>query len=324
MNATEIDLASFQGTNTDNQVLELAGTDLSISGGNTIDVSSLQDGVDDADNNPLNEIQSLILDGDTLEISNGNRVILPYDSSYWVNNNNTLYYNEGKVGIGTLTPNSKLEVQADASFSATDTLFAVKDKDGNVVFAVFPDGAKVYVNKTAKGAVSGFSVSGRQPGKAIEENFLHVTSDSTKISFNKSAKGAVSGFSVSGRQPGKAIGEDLFIVTPDSTQISFNNTSKGAVSGFSVSGRQPGKSGVNDYFNVSGAGSTGLEVIKTSEPRMLWYPRKEAFLVGRVLIEHPDSVGLNSIATGFESKAMGDYSQAFGNQAMPEKTIQQQ
>ncbi|MCK5168453.1 MAG: hypothetical protein KAQ75_01135 [Bacteroidales bacterium] len=45
---------------------------------------------------------------------------------------------------------------------ATDTLFVVKDHDGNVVFAVFPDGAAVYVNETAKGKVGGFAVSGRQ------------------------------------------------------------------------------------------------------------------------------------------------------------------
>ncbi|PLX21719.1 MAG: hypothetical protein C0597_03045, partial [Marinilabiliales bacterium] len=45
--------------------------------------------------------------------------------------------------------------------TTTDTLFVVKDHDGNVVFAVFPDGAEVIVNETAKGKVGGFAVSGR-------------------------------------------------------------------------------------------------------------------------------------------------------------------
>lgn len=43
------------GDLTDDQTLSLSGTDLSISGGNTIDVSSLQDGVNDADADPANE-----------------------------------------------------------------------------------------------------------------------------------------------------------------------------------------------------------------------------------------------------------------------------
>src|SRR6056297_226996 len=124
-------------------------------------------------------------------------------------------------------------------FSDSDTLFAVKDREGNIVFAVFPDGAKIYVDeKGTKGTVGGFAVSGRGTGKAI----------------------------------------------------------------------------VKDYFNISSQSST--EVIDPSEPRILWYPNKEAFLVGRVLVEDPDSVGINSVSTGFESKAIGDWSQAFGYQSV--------
>lgn len=44
----------------------------------------------------------------------------------------------------------------------------------------------------------------------------------------------------------------------------------------------------------------------------MWYPKKEAFITGRVLVESPDSVGTNSLATGYESKAVGDWSQALG------------
>ena len=68
--ATDIDLSSLIGTNTDEQTLSLAGTDLSITGGNTVDLSPLQDGVDDADNDPLNEVQDLQLVGNTLSITN--------------------------------------------------------------------------------------------------------------------------------------------------------------------------------------------------------------------------------------------------------------
>ncbi|MBN2699785.1 MAG: hypothetical protein JXR52_13250, partial [Bacteroidales bacterium] len=73
---TEIDLAPYQGINTDNQELSLSGTLLEISGGNTVDLSPVQDGTEDADSNPSNELQSLSLSGTELSISNGNSVNL--------------------------------------------------------------------------------------------------------------------------------------------------------------------------------------------------------------------------------------------------------
>lgn len=163
-------------------------------------------------------------------------------------------------------------------FTESDTLFAVKDHDGNIVFAVYPDGAKVYVNNTTKGKVGGFAVTGRNPTKAFaEEDFMVITADSTRVYIPESASG------------------------------------KGKVGGFAVTGRNPSKGDITgDYFNISGTNSANLDSINPSEPRMLWYPKSEAFLVGRVLIEDPDSVGLNSVAAGFESKAMGNYSQAMG------------
>jgi len=162
----------------------------------------------------------------------------------------------------------------------SDTLFVVKDHSGNVVFAVFPDGAQVIVNQTTKGKVGGFAVSGRSPSKVGDVDILKVTSDSTRIYIN------------------------------DTVQT------KGKVGGFAVSGRSPSKAGASVFFNISGTDSTGLEIINPSEPRMLWYPKSEAFLVGRVLIEHPDSVGINSVATGYESKAIGNFSQALGYQSI--------
>ncbi|OFX25215.1 MAG: hypothetical protein A2041_02115 [Bacteroidetes bacterium GWA2_31_9b] len=125
-------------------------------------------------------------------------------------------------------------------FTNTDTLFAVKDHDGNIVFAVFPDGAKVYVNEVVKGSVGGFAVSGRSPTKLGEElEYLHVTPDSTRIYVNDSisTKGSVGGFAVSGRSPTKGASNDYLFVTKDSTRI-FTKDSAG---GFSVKDQSNGK-----------------------------------------------------------------------------------
>ena len=197
-----------------------------------------------------------------------------FDGSNWVNvskgqvwtlNSNYVLLTDStsRVGIGTYNPNSKLEVKADASFTDSDTLFAVKDKNGNIVFAVFPDGAKVYVNETAKGKVGGFAVSGRSPSKGVEEEYLKVTPDSTRIWVNSDAdsKGKVGGFAVSGRSPSKTTIDDYLVITPDSARIYINDTvsTKGKVGGIAVSGRSPSKGTSNNIF-LATADSTRIYV----------------------------------------------------------------
>ncbi len=318
INPTEINLAPFQGDNTDEQELSLSGTSLSISGGNTIDVSSLLDGVDDADNDPVNEIQTLTFLDDTLQISSGNKIAFPYDSSLWSLNGNKVYYNTGNVGIGSVNPVSNLEVKANSA--GTDALFQVINASNDTVFAVYPDGVKIFINDEAKGKVGGFAVSGRNPSKSEGWDILKVTMDSTRIYVNESAtKAKVGGFAVSGRNPSKGSLNEYLQINKDSTRIYISETTgKGKVGGFAVSGRNPSKSDYSDYFNVSG--NLTAEIIDPSEPRILWYPNKEAFLTGRVLVESADSVGTNSLVSGFESKAIGDYSQAMGYRSISRGT----
>jgi hypothetical protein len=112
----------------------------------------------------------------------------------------------------------------------TDTLFVVKDHSGNVVFAVFPDGAEIIVDEFAKGKIGGFAVSGRNPNKAdLTDEFIRVTRDSTRITFNEAAKGKVGGFAVSGRNPNKAgLTSSIINLFPDNYFIGdsagINNT----------------------------------------------------------------------------------------------------
>jgi len=216
----------------------------------------------------------------------------------------------------TDTANVAKKLDADVLyFTDSDTLFAVKDRTGNIVFAVFTDGVKVYVDESLKGNVGGFAVSGRGTGKG-NVDYLTVTPDSTRIYVNEGIKGNVGGFAVSGRGTGKGA-SDYLMVTKDSTRIYIEQSAvKGSIGGFAVSGRGTGKTGevVDDYFNISG--NTSAEIIDPSQARILWYPKKEAFLTGRVLVEGPESVGFNSLATGFETKASGNYSQAMGYQSV--------
>ncbi len=167
-----------------------------------------------------------------------------------------------------------LEIRAPGGGSPDSALFIVRRADGQTVFAVYNDSVVVYVNDAVK-------------------------------------KGPRGGFIIGGFGPDKGSGRDYLRVTPDSVRVYIDDSrTKGPRGGFAIGGFGINKGPANQYFNVSGEGS--VRVINPGEPRILWYPRKEAFLAGRVLIESPDSVGLNSLSMGYETKAIGQWSTALG------------
>ena len=95
-------------------------TILEIEDGNTVNLAVLQDGVIDADADPINELQVLSLSGTQLSLTpNGGGAPIDLASSFiWQRNANNIFYNNGFVGIGTNTPNNRLEV-LDPDLSAT-------------------------------------------------------------------------------------------------------------------------------------------------------------------------------------------------------------
>ena len=70
---------------------------------------------DDADADPTNELQDLSLNEDFLSISGGNGVSLK-GINYWSKLGDNLYYNSGKVGIGTDEPNKLLHLHSEEVF----------------------------------------------------------------------------------------------------------------------------------------------------------------------------------------------------------------
>ncbi len=100
-------------------------------------------------------------------------------------------------------------------------------------------------------------------------------------------------------------GQIIFAVYNEGVRVYVSDgDEKGVKGGFGTV-----KDRAGNYFDVS---TDTSNIINPSQSRILWYPLKNAFLAGRVLIEKPDSVGINSFATGFESKAKGQFSQALG------------
>ena len=210
------------------------------------------------------------------------------------------------------------EVVSQPTALDDDPIFVVKNKAGQIVFAVYQTGVRVYVEDSPviKGARGGFAVGGLSQTKAgIIPEYFRITPDSARIYTNKTTtKGARGGFAVGGLSQTKAIAEEYLQITQDSARIYVNNstTVKGARGGFAVGGLSQTKGLNKNYFNIE----TGDNyIISPSQARILWYPLKNALLTGEVLIEDPNNVGLNSFASGYKSKAKGQYSQALGYQA---------
>jgi len=215
--------------------------------------------------------------------------------------------------------NAGAKVVSDNDATA-DALFEVKRKDGQTVFAVYPDAVNIYVPSEGKGVKGGFAI-GSFGEKAPSQDFFRVTPDSVRIYINNTpgtpGKGAKGGFAIGGFDALKGSVQDFMRVTPDSTRIYINNTpGKGAKGGFAIGGFDEALKGTtilkNYYMNISG---TNTFDTVTGSPQVLWYPNRNAFLAGNVHIGAVDSVGKYSTALGYRSIAMGDYSQAFGYKA---------
>ena len=74
---------------------------------------------------------------------------------YWQLQDGNMYYNDGKVGIGTNVPASKLEIRGDETTIEDDLLFSVVNNSGDTVFAVFQGGVRIYVDDNPEGKATG-------------------------------------------------------------------------------------------------------------------------------------------------------------------------
>jgi len=271
-----VNSASFSGTN--NKTLTLGR-----SNGLTALTTNFTDEVNDADADTTNELQVISFLNDTLYLTNGGQVYMGVYGNLWASHGNDIYNtNTRNIGVGLEDPKGKLVVQGDTAVSDTLPLFEVKNKDGQTIFAVYDGGVRVYVRDEggmyANNDKSGFAIGGYRLDKSITNEYLRVTPDSVRV-----------------------------YIKEENTNKA--NNKKG---GFAIGGYRLDKTTSEEYLNVY---VTDTAYVIDTTAQMLWYPLKEAFLSGKILVENGDSIGQNSWATGYVSKSIGDYSQALGYQA---------
>ena len=212
---------------------------------------------------------------------------------------------------------------------------ATKNGATNDFLAINGQGTQVFVDDeledAGKAKRSGFVVTGRTATKdETPTNYLKVATNGTMVHFDKTkSKAKRSGLVVTGRTATKGTDDEYFTINTDSTRFYINGgNSKGNLGvaglagganesgngGFAVSGRNGVKDGEpSNLFNIDL--SQDAKVIK-DENRIYWYPEKNAFMAGNLMVNSADSVGENSFSTGYQSKAVGNYSQAMGFKTM--------
>src|SRR6056297_3599341 len=192
------------------------------------------------------------LAGPTLEDQPGN--LIYHDSAGWVGTD-AIKIAGSNVAIGTNPAISRLLVHGDTNASEDDPIFEVKNKNGNVVFAVYQTGVEVNVDETTsgKGLKGGFAVGGLTGGKDSIVQYFRVTPDSVRVYLREdTTKAQKGGFAVGGLTSGKRTTEYLR-VTRDSTRVYVDNSTKAQKGGFAVGGLTGGKNKAtgNEYLHIS-------------------------------------------------------------------------
>jgi len=128
-------------------------------------------------------------------------------------------------------------------------LFEVKNSKGDVVFAVYENGVKIFIDEDKGGKTAGgFAVSGRTTTKEVQD-LLTVAPGETRVYVDESSGKTAGGFAVSGRTTTKEV-EDILHITTDNTQIYVGEGNGKTVGGFAVSGRTTTKE-VEDILHIT-------------------------------------------------------------------------
>lgn len=145
------------------------------------------------------------------------------------------------------------EVVSNPAAGDDEPIFVVRNRLGQIVFAVYQEGVRVYVDDGTtpiKGTKGGFAVGGLSGIKEPVEYF-RITADSARIYVKEqpSIKGAKGGFAVGGLSGIKATRE-FFSINSDSARIYIDDTGKGLKGGFAVGGLSGVKSNL-EYLRIT-------------------------------------------------------------------------
>ncbi len=177
--------------------------------------------------------------------------------------NPTTYMNMGTSKIWTVPfamvadnlsgPVKKLSI-AGTTTDYGEALFEVKNKDGLVVFAVYPEGVRINIDNgdPTKGVKGGFAIGGFDKSKSTPQDLFVVTNDSIRAYIDSTgAKAVKGGFAIGSFDRTKGGKEQYLRVTRDSVRIYIDdNPTKAVKGGFAIGGFSTAK-GTKQYLRVT-------------------------------------------------------------------------
>ena len=151
-----------------------------------------------------------------------------------------------------------VEVLPEVGRDPEEPLFSVRNSDGQLVFAVYESGTRVYVDgdEGAKGSRGGFAVGGlSDQGKKGAIDYLTILPDSVKFNILQplDGKGFRGGFAVGGlSDQGKQLTHNFFTLKSDSAKFVLKNDQvKGFRGGFAVGGLSDQGKGYTNYITIN-------------------------------------------------------------------------
>jgi trimeric autotransporter adhesin len=138
--------------------------------------------------------------------------------------------------------------------NAEDPIFVVRNNVGQIVFAVYQSGVRIFVEDNgAKSSRGGFAVGGLSGQNKQEVEYLRVTPDSVRINIMNASTGVKSsrgGFAVGGLSgQNKVLPNDLLFIAPEMARIYVDaQTSKSSRGGFAVGGLSGQNKAVESNF----------------------------------------------------------------------------
>ena len=151
-----------------------------------------------------------------------------------------------------------VEVLPEVGRDPEEPLFSVRNSDGQIVFAVYESGTRVYVDgdEGVKGSRGGFAVGGlSDQGKEGAIDYLTILPDSVKFNILQplDGKGNRGGFAVGGlSDQGKQLTHNFFTLKSDSAKFVLKNDPvKGSRGGFAVGGLSDQGKGYTNYITIN-------------------------------------------------------------------------
>ena len=176
-------------------------------------------------------------------------VDLSSGSDVWELSGSDVYLSDPNhdVGIGVSTPAGKLEVKGDAEGGLETPLFAVVNNNEDTVFAVYPEGVRIWVDDNgakASGSKGGFAVGGFSQGKGLTDDYLFVEREQSRVYVDGDQ-----GFSVGDINTGSSV--EYLDMTPENYFIG-HQSGQAVTSGFrnSFMGYQSGYSTTTGSYNT--------------------------------------------------------------------------